>query len=287
MGAPLHCIFCGTANGPGDRFCRLCRSPLGSLTEAAPPTPASARHSGVRSHAAAILIAAGMVLAASATAFAARGPLLDLAAHVVPQLVQAPSNAEPPVTARARRDRHAGACPCGHSHMRARKRARTGSCQGTGAGRVHAGGDAQGARPAGTHPEAGNAPDRGTAGPGVGTGSGRDAGTGTGPGGDRGAGSGDAGSHPRGNLVDRSAGAGTDRTATRRGGRGPGQPPLSRGHPLRQHSPPGSASDAQNTSAHHGARSTANSASARRTPPGVRSTARPARTRSPKVNPPR
>lgn len=96
MGAPLHCIFCGTANGPGDRFCRLCRSPLGSLTEAAPPTPASARHSGVRSHAAAILIAAGMVLAASATAFAARGPLLDLAAHVVPQLVQAPSNAEPP-----------------------------------------------------------------------------------------------------------------------------------------------------------------------------------------------
>ena len=101
MGAPLHCIFCGTANGPGDRFCRLCRQPLGSPTEplapaAAPARPSSMR-SGVRNHAAALLVAAGMVLAASATAFAARGPLLDLAAHVVPQFVQAPANAEPPV----------------------------------------------------------------------------------------------------------------------------------------------------------------------------------------------
>ncbi len=96
MGAPLHCIFCGTANGAGDRFCRLCRSPLGSLAEPAAPAPAPAHQSGMRSHAAAILVAAGMVLVASATAFAARGPILDLASHVVPQFVQAPANARPP-----------------------------------------------------------------------------------------------------------------------------------------------------------------------------------------------
>ena len=101
MGAPLHCIFCGTANGPDDRFCRLCRQPMGSLTEPLAPAAASARpssmRSGVRNHAAALMVAAGMVLAASATAFAARGPLLDLASHVVPQFVQAPANAELPV----------------------------------------------------------------------------------------------------------------------------------------------------------------------------------------------
>ncbi len=107
MGAPLHCIFCGTANGPGDRFCRLCRSPLGSLTEPAAPAPVPAHPSSVRSHAAAILIATGMVLVASATAFAARGPLLDLAAHVVPQFVQAPSNVAPPVPAATVAPEHA------------------------------------------------------------------------------------------------------------------------------------------------------------------------------------
>ncbi len=101
MGAPLHCIFCGTANGPGDRFCQLCRQPLGSLTEPPATAAASARdssmRSGVRSHAAALLVAAGIVLAASVTAFAARGPLLDLASHVVPQFAPAPANVEPPV----------------------------------------------------------------------------------------------------------------------------------------------------------------------------------------------
>jgi hypothetical protein len=149
MGAPLHCIFCGTANGPGDRFCRLCRQPLGSPTE--PPAPAvgparqTSMRSGMRNHATALLVAAGMVLAASATAVAARGPLLDLAAHVVPQLVQAPANAEPAgplVPAATTTPAHAPAAlpTCGpaskHGQGAAEGRART-DCTSTATPKAH------------------------------------------------------------------------------------------------------------------------------------------------------
>ena len=150
MGAPLHCIFCGTANSPGDRFCQLCRSPLGSPAEATPPAVAPVHHSsvrsGVRSHAAAILVAAGMVLAASATAFAARGPLLDLASHVVPQFVQSPANAEPPaplVPPATETPAHAaaGTPACGpaseHGQGAAKGRART-DCTPAAAPKAHA-----------------------------------------------------------------------------------------------------------------------------------------------------
>ncbi len=88
MGAPVQCIFCGTSNGPRDQFCRLCRSPLRTLTEAAPvvaspaATPALVRVK--RSHLVPIAIAVTLVLVASATALGARGPLLDLASHVLP-----------------------------------------------------------------------------------------------------------------------------------------------------------------------------------------------------------
>ncbi len=92
MGAPVQCIFCGTANGPRDQFCRLCRSPLRTLTEAAPvvaspaPTPVVVRVK--RSHLVPIAIAISLVLVASATALGARGPLLDLASHVLPGVGQ-------------------------------------------------------------------------------------------------------------------------------------------------------------------------------------------------------
>lgn len=92
MGAPVECIFCGTSNGPRDQFCRLCRSPLRTLTEAAPvvappeATPAIVRVK--RSHLAPIAIAATLILVASATALGARGPLLDLASHVLPGVSQ-------------------------------------------------------------------------------------------------------------------------------------------------------------------------------------------------------
>jgi hypothetical protein len=92
MGAPVQCIFCGTSNGPRDQFCRLCRSPLRTLTEAAPvvahsaATPAIARVT--RSHLVPIAIAVSLVLVASATALGARGPLLDLASHVLPGVSQ-------------------------------------------------------------------------------------------------------------------------------------------------------------------------------------------------------
>jgi hypothetical protein len=92
MGAPVQCIFCGTSNGPRDQFCRLCRSPLRTLTEAAPvvappdATPAIVRVK--RSHLVPIAIAVSLVLVASATALGARGPLLDLASHVLPGVSQ-------------------------------------------------------------------------------------------------------------------------------------------------------------------------------------------------------
>jgi hypothetical protein len=92
MGAPVQCIFCGTANGRRDQFCRLCRSPLRTLTEAAPvvaspdPTPVMVR--AKRSHLLPIAIAVSLVLVASATALGARGPLLDLASHVLPGVSQ-------------------------------------------------------------------------------------------------------------------------------------------------------------------------------------------------------
>ncbi len=92
MGAPVQRIFCGTANGAGDQFCRLCRSPLRTLTEAAPvvaspaPTPVVVRVK--RSHLIPIAIAISLVLIASATALGARGPLLDLASHVLPGVGQ-------------------------------------------------------------------------------------------------------------------------------------------------------------------------------------------------------
>jgi len=92
MGAPVQCIFCGTANGRRDQFCRLCRSPLRTLTEAAPvvasPEPAPVMVRVKRSHLLPIAIAVSLVLVASATALGARGPLLDLASHVLPGVSQ-------------------------------------------------------------------------------------------------------------------------------------------------------------------------------------------------------
>ncbi len=81
MGAPLHCIFCGTANRSGDRYCRLCRSPLGSGPGSGGPDLGPATHAGSSVPASAVLIALGLVLAASAMAFAARGPILGLVSH--------------------------------------------------------------------------------------------------------------------------------------------------------------------------------------------------------------
>jgi hypothetical protein len=91
MGRSAQCIFCGTDNGAEDRFCRLCRSPLRSLTAPAiaAPTPVDpVVASDRRNRLAAVVIAVSLVLLASATALGARGPLLDLASHIVPAFGQ-------------------------------------------------------------------------------------------------------------------------------------------------------------------------------------------------------